>query len=85
MVPTPPPHPVSREFWQVLVYCSSLAIGSPTGVVFSGDPIRAGDCLRIAACLGYPDTVFLRPTADPAVWNARAFSPSEELALCTRA
>ena len=77
-------HPLDREFWQLLVYCSDQALGNPTGVVFSEAALSSAEYLRMAASLGYPDTVFLTPTTDPALWKARAFSPTEELSMCTQ-
>jgi predicted PhzF superfamily epimerase YddE/YHI9 len=72
------------EFWELLVYCSDQALGDPTGVVFPDRELAPEEYLRLTASLGYPDTVFLAPTPDPAMWNVRAFSPSEELSLCTQ-
>lgn len=72
------------EFWQLLVYCSPQATGNPTGVVFPEAKLTAPEYQRMAASLGYPDTVFLTPTAKLDRWKARAFSPAEELALCTQ-
>ena len=72
------------EFWQLLIYCSDSARGSPTGVVFPGD-LFANEYQATAAALGYPDTVFLTPGVRDGEWNARSFSPSQELSLCTQA
>jgi PhzF family phenazine biosynthesis protein len=73
------------EFWQLLVYCSETALGSPTGVVFPGDQLSPNRYQATAAALGYPDTVFLTPGSSDSEWSARSFSPAEELSLCTQA
>ena len=73
------------EFWQLLVYCSDTARGSPTGVVFPGDGLSPGQYQATAAALGYPDTVFLTASPGGFEWCARSFSPAHELSLCTQA
>jgi PhzF family phenazine biosynthesis protein len=72
------------EYWQLLVYCSDNARGSPTGVVFPNG-LSSGRYQATAAALGCPDTVFLTPGSNEAEWNARSFSPAQELSLCTQA
>jgi PhzF family phenazine biosynthesis protein len=76
---------VTAEFWQLLVYRSDTARGSPTGVVFPGDNLSADQYQATAAALGYPDTVFLTPCPSDSEWSARSFSPAQELSLCTQA
>jgi PhzF family phenazine biosynthesis protein len=73
------------EFWQVLVYCSDSARGSPTGVVFPGRDLISDQYQAVASSLGYPDTVFLTPSPGNSDWLARSFSPAQELSLCTQA
>lgn len=76
---------MTAEFWQLLVYCSDTARGSPTGVVFPGDNLSADQYQATAAALGYPDTVLLTPCPSDPEWSARSFSPAQELSLCTQA
>ncbi|MGC2193595.1 MAG: PhzF family phenazine biosynthesis isomerase [Terriglobales bacterium] len=75
----------SSEFWQLLIYCSDTARGSPTGVVFPGDDLSPSQYQAVAAALGYPDTVFLTSGCSNSEWSARSFSPAQELSLCTQA
>lgn len=72
------------EFWQLLVYCSDTARGSPTGVVFP-DGLSPDQYQATAAALGYPDTVFLTRGLQDSEWIARSFSSAQELSLCTQA
>jgi len=73
---------VDNELWQLAVFCGDTAMGNPTGVVFPGPGLQRGDYLRLAAWLGYPDTVFLRPGPDLSHWQAHSFSPAGELSFC---
>lgn len=75
----------ASELWQLLVYCSDTARGSPTGVVFPGNHLSPSRYQATAAALGYPDTVFLAPASGDSEWSARSFSPAQELSLCTQA
>jgi predicted PhzF superfamily epimerase YddE/YHI9 len=73
---------VDHELWQLAVFCAAGAVGNPTGVVFPGPGLGPEDYLRLAAWLGYPDTVFLRPGPDLSHWRAHSFSPAGELSFC---
>jgi predicted PhzF superfamily epimerase YddE/YHI9 len=73
------------EFWQLLVYCSETAHGSPTGVVFPGENLSPDQYQATATALGYPDTVFLTQGSRDSEGSARSFSPAQELSLCTQA
>jgi len=72
------------DVWQLLVFNSEVASGSPTAVIFPPAPLTAEQCMRIAGAIGVPDTVFLVPCAGEAEWSARFFSAAEELSVCTQ-
>ena len=57
--------------------------GNPAGVVLSETLPEAEIMQRIAAEVGYSETVFAAPTGD--VWQTRYFSPENEVPFCGHA
>lgn len=75
------------SFFAAVAFTSPTRRGNPTGVVLAHPEWGDRTCQRIAAELGFPDTVFLQPGAerDAGVWRARFFSPAQPLSLCVQA
>jgi PhzF family phenazine biosynthesis protein len=74
------------SFFAAVAFTSATRRGNPTGVVFAHPEWGDRTCQRIAAELGFPDTVFLQPHAPHANgWRARFFSPAQPLSLCVQA
>lgn len=57
--------------------------GNPAGVLVSETLPSAAEMQRIAAAVGYSETVFAAPAGEG--WRVRYFSPEEEVAFCGHA
>jgi len=68
----------------VAAFTSDPAGGNMAGVVI-GEHGTPGAMMAIAAEVGYPETAFLEPTADPSVWRTRYFAPEIEVDFCGHA
>ncbi len=70
------------RLWQLRVFTGPGALGNTTGVVTVDPGTSAGEMARWAAMLGYPDTAFIRGTAQGL--EVLTFSPYGEMRLCTQ-
>jgi PhzF family phenazine biosynthesis protein len=59
--------------------------GNPAGVVLDATGMTDDDMLRTAAEVGYSETAFLTPTAEPGRYTTRYFSALAEVAFCGHA
>ncbi|HEY6426211.1 MAG TPA: PhzF family phenazine biosynthesis isomerase, partial [Acidimicrobiales bacterium] len=59
--------------------------GNPAGVCVLEEPLDEARMQSIAFELGIAETAFLTPTADPAEFGLRWFSPAVEIDLCGHA
>jgi PhzF family phenazine biosynthesis protein len=57
--------------------------GNPAGVVLTDQPLEAAAMRRIAAEVGYSETVFATPRGES--WHTRYFSPESEVPFCGHA
>lgn len=66
-------------------FCDGPTGGNPAGVVLDATGLCASDMQRIAAKVGYSETAFVFPTADPGAPAIRYFSPLAEVPFCGHA
>jgi len=59
--------------------------GNPAGVVLDATGASATEMQRVAADVGFSETAFLVPTAEPAAFDVRYFSPLAEVPFCGHA
>lgn len=68
---------------RISAFTENGAGGNPAGVVLAGSLPSASEMQRIAAEVGYSETVFAAPT--PEGWATRYFSPEAEVPFCGHA
>lgn len=71
------------EVLRLAAFSSGPTGGNPAGVVVGVALPSEPDMQRIAAKVGYSETVFAAPEGDS--WRVRYFSPQEEVAFCGHA
>ncbi|MEU5694875.1 PhzF family phenazine biosynthesis isomerase [Actinosynnema sp. NPDC020468] len=59
--------------------------GNPAGVVLDATGLDDAAMLAVAASVGYSETAFVRPTAEPDAFDVRYFSPLVEIPFCGHA
>ncbi|MGI8623378.1 MAG: PhzF family phenazine biosynthesis protein [Solirubrobacteraceae bacterium] len=59
--------------------------GNPAGVVLDARGLDAEAMLAVAAEVGYSETAFLVPRAEPRAYDVRYFAPSAEVPFCGHA
>ena len=73
---------------EILRYAAFTTVptgGNPAGVVLDAAGTPVDELLRAAASVGYSETAFLFPTADPDAFDVRYFSPLAEVPFCGHA
>lgn len=71
------------DILRIAAFSDGLAGGNPAGVVVGEMLPSEPDMQRLAAEMGYSETVFAAPEGDS--WRVRYFSPEEEVAFCGHA
>jgi PhzF family phenazine biosynthesis protein len=71
------------EILRLAAFCDGPSGGNPAGVVVGEMLPSVADMQRLAAEVGYSETVFAAPEGDG--WRVRYFSPEEEVAFCGHA
>jgi PhzF family phenazine biosynthesis protein len=73
---------------QILRYAAFTTVptgGNPAGVVLDATGASAAEMQQVAAEVGYSETAFLVPTAEPGSFDVRYFSPLAEVPFCGHA
>jgi len=70
---------------RLAAFTTDPAGGNPAGVWIGERLPPAGEMQRIAAEVGYSETAFLEPGAEPMRWTIRYYSPEAEIAFCGHA
>ena len=68
---------------RIAAFTENGAGGNPAGVVLLDDLPLPEAMQRLAAAVGYSETVFAAPSADG--WRTRYFSPESEVPFCGHA
>lgn len=68
---------------RIAAFCDGARGGNPAGVVICDRHPEPGEMQRIAAELGYSETVFAAPSGD--AWRVRYFAPTIEVPFCGHA
>lgn len=71
------------DIQRIAAFSDGLKGGNPAGVVVAAALPPEAEMQRIAAELGYSETVFAAPSGEG--WRVRYFSPEDEVAFCGHA
>jgi len=74
---------IETEVLRLAAFSDGAAGGNPAGVVVASTMPPSAEMQRIAASVGYSETVFAAPEGD--AWRVRYFSPEDEVAFCGHA
>ncbi|MFC3122890.1 PhzF family phenazine biosynthesis protein [Agaribacter flavus] len=74
------------ELQRIAAFCEGQLGGNPAGVMLLDTPLSSKEMARIAADVGYSETVFATPLSlDRKSWKVRYFSPESEVPFCGHA
>jgi PhzF family phenazine biosynthesis protein len=76
---------VTAEVLHYAAFTDAGAGGNPAGVVLDAASLDESQMLSIARELGYSESAFVFPTAEPTEFGLRYFSPRAEVAFCGHA
>jgi PhzF family phenazine biosynthesis protein len=74
---------MNHEVQRIAAFCAGAEGGNPAGVVIAAAMPPEADMRRIAADVGFSETVFAAPQGEG--WRVRYFSPESEVPFCGHA
>ncbi len=77
--------PATPQVLRYAAFTEQGAGGNPAGVVLDARGLDDAERLAIAAEVGYSETAFVEPSAEPGQYRVRYFSPRAEVAFCGHA